>query len=312
MLANFIIIGAPKAGTTALYWYLAEHPQVFMSPVKETNYFAYGRDDAGRLVYGDPKIHHFPVRSESEYEDLFENAGNASAIGEASPMYLECPASAARIRDRIPDAKIICALRNPVDRAWSDYLMYLRQSGRRFDAARDLAPDAPWMQPDSHWVRVSHYHDALRRYFDRFPREQVHVFLFDDLRQDPRRVVQEVYRFLGVDASYVPDFDTPYNTGGLPANRLLERVFNLQALKHAVEPLLPRRAMNRLRQLRASNLRKPPALPAELRAQLGAHFRDDIHKTAELIKMPLDAWLEPVHEGRIPAASVASTSLGSH
>src|SRR5687768_18027930 len=60
-LPNFIVIGAAKAGTTALYWYLAEHPAVFMSPVKETNFFAYNLDDAGRLLYGDPDVHRFPV-----------------------------------------------------------------------------------------------------------------------------------------------------------------------------------------------------------------------------------------------------------
>src|SRR5690606_18214478 len=191
-----------------------------MSPVKETNCFAYGRDDAGRLAYGDPEIHHFPVRSAAEYAALFKDAGNARAVGEASPMYLECPDSALRIRAALPGARIICGLRNPVDRAWSDYLMYLRQSGRRFDAARDLAPSARWMQPDSHWMRVSHYHPALLRYFRAFPRERMHVFLFDDLKRNPRVVVQDVYRFLDIDPGHVPDLDTPYHPGGLPANRL--------------------------------------------------------------------------------------------
>ena len=68
MLPNFVIIGAAKAGTTALYWYLDEHPQVFMSPVKETNYFAFGRDDDGSLLYGDPELHRFPVRSSEAYD----------------------------------------------------------------------------------------------------------------------------------------------------------------------------------------------------------------------------------------------------
>ncbi len=293
MLANFIVIGAPKAGTTALYWYLAEHPQVFMSPVKETNYFAYGTDTTGRLLYGDPDLHHFPVRSETEYEHLFAAAGNATAVGEASPIYLECPASAERIRAGIPDARIICGLRNPVDRAYSDYLMYLQRSDGRFDPARDLDAASAWMRPDSHWMRVSRYHDALLRYFDLFPRERIHVFLFDELKREPRRVMAEIYRFLGVDAAFTPDFATPYNTGGLPANRLLERAFNLRALKNAVEPWLPKPVMNGLRRIRASNLQKAPDLPAELRTRLAEHFRDDIARTSTLIGRPLDGWLSP-------------------
>ena len=116
-LPNFIIIGAAKAGTTALYWYLAEHPDVFMSPVKETFYFAYGVDAAGKLLYGDPAVHRFPVKTLSAYEALFARANGALAIGEASPIYLECPQAAERIRAVIPDARLICSLRHPVDRA---------------------------------------------------------------------------------------------------------------------------------------------------------------------------------------------------
>jgi hypothetical protein len=115
-LPNFIVIGAAKAGTTALYWYLAEHPAVFMSPVKETNYFAYGLDDEGRLLWGDPEVHRFPVKSLSEYQELFAEAGDALAVGEASTMYLECPQSAARIRELLPATRIICGHRDPVER----------------------------------------------------------------------------------------------------------------------------------------------------------------------------------------------------
>ncbi|HEX7048133.1 MAG TPA: sulfotransferase [Gammaproteobacteria bacterium] len=292
LIANFIVIGAPKAGTTALYWYLAEHPQIFMSPVKETNYFAYGRDETGKLLYGDPEIHHFPVRTDAEYEALFANAGNALAIGEASPIYLECPMSAARIRERLPDARIICGLRDPVDRAWSDYLMYLRHFDARFDAERDFSATSRWTQPDSHWMRVSRYHETLQRYFDAFPREQIHVFLFDELKRNPRKVVQDIYHFLEVDSDFSPNFAIPYNTGGLPSNRLLERVFNRTSLKNAIEPWIPKRAMHRLRRLRAANLQKAPPLPAELRAQLAGHFHDDIAQTSKLIGRNLDNWLQ--------------------
>jgi hypothetical protein len=90
-LPNFVVIGAAKAGTTALYWYLSEHRAVFMSPVKETNFFAYNLDQTGKLVYGDPDVHRFPVRTLEEYQALFADAGEATAIGEASPLYLESP-----------------------------------------------------------------------------------------------------------------------------------------------------------------------------------------------------------------------------
>jgi sulfotransferase family protein len=290
-LPSFVIIGAAKAGTTALYWYLAEHPQVFMSPVKETNFFAYGLDDEGDTLYGDPDLHRFPVRTSAAYGELFSGAGEALAIGEASPIYLECPQSAARIRETLPEARIICGLREPVDRAYSDYLMYLRARGRRLDPARDLTASSDWARPDSHWMQISKYHEALSRYFDRFPRERIHIFLFDDFRSDVLGCVRDLYRAIGVYPGFVPDLDTPHNIGGMPANRTLEKVFTSGSVKKALEPWIPRRAADMARRLRTRNLRKAPPLPEGLKAELGLHFRDDIAMTSELIGRNLDHWL---------------------
>ncbi|MBA2458071.1 MAG: sulfotransferase, partial [Gemmatimonadales bacterium] len=276
---------------TALYWYLAEHPAVFMSPVKETNYFAYGLDSAGRLLYGDPDVHRFPIKSLSEYEGLFVEAGHAGAVGEASPIYLECPQAAGRIRALLPGARIVCSLRHPVDRAYSDYLMYLRRRGRRFDPARELDAGALWARPDSRWMQVSRYHGQLARYFEAFPREQIHVLLIDDFRPGPLGAVQDVYRFVQVDPAFAPNFDTPHAPGGMPASTLVEGLLTSGALMSVVKPLMPLRAANWLRRLRTRNMRKPPSLPGPLRKELTAHFRDDITKTSKLIGRSLDHWL---------------------
>lgn len=290
-LPNFIVIGAAKAGTTALYWYLAEHPEVFMSPVKETNFFAYGLDARGQLLYGDPEHHQFPVKSLPEYEELFAEAGKAEAVGEASPMYLECPQAAGRIRELVPDARIICGLRHPVDRAYSDRLMYLRSRGRALDPTHDLSASAAWTRPDSHWMRIGRYHGQLARYYDAFPRNRIHIFLFDDLKRHPLRVMQEMYWFLGIEPEFVPDFATPHNVGGMPASRLLESVFTSRALRSAVGSWMPRRVANWVRQLRTRNMRQAPPLPAELREELTRQFRADIARTSELIGRSLEHWL---------------------
>jgi hypothetical protein len=291
-LPDFIVVGAAKAGTTALYWYLADHPQVFMSRVKETNYFAYGLDEGGHLLYGDPELHHFPITTIDAYERSFEGAGDARAVGEASPIYLECPQSAGRIRDTIPDARIICGLRDPVDRAYSDYLMYLRSRGRRLDPARELTASAAWARPGSHWMQISMYHEALRRYFDVFPPERIFVFLFDDLKADQAGLVRDLYRFVGADDGFVPDFGTPHNVGGMPASMMLERVFMNDRLRKAVDPWIPKRAADWARRTRTRNLRRAPRLPSELAKELRERFRDDIAKTSELIGRDLSLWLE--------------------
>jgi hypothetical protein len=290
-LPNFIVIGAAKAGTTALYWYLAEHPAIFMSPVKETNYFAYGVDDAGQLIYGDPEVHRFPVKTLAEYERLFTGSGGATAIGEVSPIYLECPQAAGRIRRLLPRVHLICCLREPVERAYSDYLMFLRNRGRRVDPKRDFAETADWARPDSHWMRVSKYYEQLARYYECFPRSQIHVFLFDDLKQNRTGTVQDLYRFVEVDPTFVPDFDTPHNVGGIPVSMLLERVLTKSRLKSVVEPWIRKRTANWLRRLRTRSMRQAPGLPTGLKRQLSDYFREDIAKTSELIGRDLQHWL---------------------
>jgi len=290
-LPNFIVIGAAKAGTTALYWYLAEHPDVFMSPVKETNFFAYNVGPDGRLLYGDPDVHRFPVKTLAEYQDLFADAGSAEAVGEASPLYLESPEAPARIRALLPDVRLVCSLRHPVDRAYSDYLMYLRRRGRRFDPARELTPTAAWARPDSRWMQVSRYHAQVERYFATFPRERIHVLLFDDIRKSALEATQGVYRFLGIDPSFEPDLQTPHAAGGVPASPMLEGFLTRSALSAALRPLVPARAANWVRRLRARTLRRPPSLPPALRKELTAPFRDDIERTSAVIGRSLAHWL---------------------
>jgi Sulfotransferase family len=292
-LPNFIVIGAAKAGTTALYHYLDEHPQVFMSQVKETNFFAYGLDAGGKPICGGPDVRRFGVRTLPEYERLFAGAGDALAIGEASPLYLECPPAAARIKELLPAARIICSIRHPVDRAYSDYQMHLRHEGRRLDPDRDLDPAADWARPGSHWMQIGRYYGQLARYFELFPRERILVCLFDDLKRSPRGVMEAVYRFLGVDPAFQPDFDTPHAPGGLPMSRILESLFTSKAIQAAVKPLIPAGAANWFKRVRRRNLQPAPRLPAKLKAELTRHFRDDITQTSALIGRNLDHWLQP-------------------
>jgi hypothetical protein len=142
-------------------------------------------------------------------------------------------------------------------------------------------------------MQISRYHEALSRYFDRFPREQIHVFLFDDLKSDALGCVRDIYRTMGVDPGFTPDLDTPHNIGGMPSNMTLEKVFTSGALRKAVEPWVPRRAADLARRLRTRNLKKAPPLPAELKVELRQHFRDDIARTSDLIGRSLDHWLSP-------------------
>jgi hypothetical protein len=206
-------------------------------------------------------------------------------------LYLESPQAAVRIRDLLPAARIICSLRHPVDRAYSDYLMYLRRRGRPFDPDRELISTAAWARPDSRWMQVSRYYGQLARYFEAFPQDQIHVLLFDDIKQSTLAATQAVYRFLDIDSTYLPDLETPHAPGGVPASRLLEGFLARSALSPALRPWVPTRAANWVRRLRARTMRKAPALPPALRSELTAHFRDDIERTSGLIGRSLEHWL---------------------
>ncbi len=211
-------------------------------------------------------------------------------MGEASTMYLECPQAAGRIKALIPEARIICGLRDPVDRAYSDYQMFLRNRGRRLEPDRDLAPDAAWVRADSHWMKIGRYHEQLARYYELFPRERIHVFLFDDLQRNTLAVVQELYRFLGVDPAFVPDLETPHNVGGMPSSVLLERILTNRTIRAAVQPWMSTGAANWFRRLRTRSMRKAPSLPPALKAELRRQFHDDISRTSALIGRNLDHW----------------------
>jgi hypothetical protein len=140
-------------------------------------------------------------------------------------------------------------------------------------------------------MQIGRYHEQLVRYYDAFPRHQIHVFLFDDLQRDALGTVQGIYRFLGIDPAFVPDFDTPHNIGGLPSSMFLEKVFTNKAIRSAVAPLISQRAVNWIRRLRTRNMRKPPPLPRELKQELTIGFREDIEKTSGLIGRSLAHWL---------------------
>lgn len=290
-LPDFIVIGAAKAGTTALYWYLAEHPQIFMSPLKETNYFAYGVDSSGDLLYGDPELHNFRIRTLEEYRALFEAAGDAIAVGEASPIYLECPQTPGRIEELLPEARIVCGLRNPVDRAYSDYQMYLRSRGIEFDPVTDLGPGAGWARPDSHWMRIGRYGEMLSRYLEVIPAQRLHVYLYEDMRADTGAVLSALYGFLGVDPGFVPDLETPHNVGGIPARMGVERILTSKRAKAVLEPMIPKSLANLARRLRTANLRRAPDLPPDMRREMTDYFRDDIERTERMLGLDLSHWL---------------------
>lgn len=283
-LPNFIIFGAVKGGSSSLYQYCKQHPDIYMSPLKEARFFAYDETDPD--FQGKAK-NLFPIRSMDEYRALFDGVSGQTAIGEASPQYLRSPVAAARIKQVIPNVKLLASLRHPVDRIFSGYTMSIR-AGSENRSIQDVFRDKQLL--DS-----SCYYQDVKRYFDLFGRDQIKIIIFEDFRDRTLDVMREIFTFLGVDESFVPDVSEKHNSGGIPRNKMLHQLIrrkkSLRRLMAAVEPFVPRGLRSVRRKIRDMNLAPPPALPSDTRAELSDYFRDDILRLQDLLGRDLSVWL---------------------
>lgn len=298
-IPDFLIIGAQKCGTTALYEALRRHPDIYMSPIKEPFYFVL--NDAPP-PYKVPSAEYAQRLRPTwhEYIALFQGATGQRAIGEASALYLSSyqpEVTAAAINARLPAVRLIALLRHPVDRAWSAF-QYYRMRGfepcERFaDAlkAEALRNQSDWC-PDLRYFANGRYYANLRPYFDRFPRQQMRVYLYEEWSQQPQAVLRDVFTFLGVDDTVTIE-PRRANVTFLCRHDWLRRFLDEpNAARRMLETVLQGRWRARVYgRLRAYNRRQPPALDAGLRRALTERYRSDIEQLQTLIDRDLSLWL---------------------
>lgn len=286
-LPTFIVIGVAKAGTTSFFRYLDQHPQVFVYPEKGTNFFGY--EDARDWRWHDegepPLLRHFHVRTFEGYEDAFSGVTDEIAIGEVSPQYFRCPTAAERIHNHLPDVKLIASLRNPAERAFSGFLMRTRRGEPVGSAYEELTAES------SH-VRESFYFRRLKRFYDAFPREQVKIYVFEEFKREPERVMEDMLEFIGVDESVLPDTSPRYNPARVPRSRLANRLLFHPKVIRGVKTILPERAHGLAKRAREWNQSPPPSLPDDLRERLLGFYREDIDALEELLQRDLTIWRE--------------------
>jgi hypothetical protein len=305
-MPNFFIIGAQKAGTTSLYHYLKQHPQVFMSPVKEPFFFNHEINSEGEVLkerFGGPGRWRKPKFANlKEYRTLFEGV-EEEAIGEASVLYICVPGTADRIQRHAPGAKAIALLRNPADRAYSAFLNAVR-GGREplNDFAQALKEEEDRIRHN--WAYVfryrsrGYYHEQLKPYYEVFGSERVGVWLYEDLKEDPVGVAQSVFGFLGVEDTFVPNTSSKHNPASVPrseAARLAIRFMNTK-LPIVRQIMPPSSKARKLVQNRILTGESPPLDP-EVRAKLMEGYREDILRLQQLIGRDLSAWWKEEGEG---------------
>jgi hypothetical protein len=301
-LPDFLLIGAAKSGTVSLYHYLKQHPGIFMCPVNECNFFALHGVDLDAAFRGPvdrETVERYCVRDPAAYEALFDAAVPGQRRGEASPLYLYSPVAPQNIRQSMPQARLIAVLRQPADRAYSNYLHY-RRAGIEplptFAQALAAEPEriaggwGPW--PFWHYRQVGFYAAQVQRYYEAFGRDQVMVCLYDDLWADPVALLQKMFAFIGVDPTFAPDVSVRHNIAGRPKNhRLYSLMTRPNALKQVVNTVLPVTVRARLRDwIHGWNVTTPPFDPA-LRRRLNQGYREDILALQALIGRDLSHWL---------------------
>jgi hypothetical protein len=303
-LPDFLIAGAPKAGTTALHVALARHPQLYLSRVKEPKYFLSDGRPRSQGGPGDARTLREQVWQRDKYEALFSDAPPGSLLGESTSLYLRDADALRRIKAAIPDVRIIALLRDPVDRAHSNWA-HLWSAGLEpehdFVTACELEDKrtaAGWA-PFWRYLSLGRYGEQLDELWTLFPREQTLLLRYRELREAPAATLDRITAFLGVRTGLVTETtaeNVTTHASGSWANRAVARGLRIGTL---VEGALPRpldigvapanRFLSRHLQ-REQRVREP--LTPDQRAALLPHFTDDVLLLERLTGESWSDWLD--------------------
>jgi len=306
---DFLIVGAPKAGTTAFYVYLRRHPEIFMpESAKEPHFFA-------------PEFKHPAfVQDPAGYAALFSGARPGRRLGEASVFYLYSTEAPRRIRELTPDARIIIMLRNPVDMIYALHSEHFTNGIEKYRCFEDaLAAEerrasgiesVPGnVSPELFLYRkIGAYFPQVSRYLEQFPRNQIHFVFFEDFVGDTVAAYQQTLQFLGVNATFKPEFER-MNENRRVRNRTLQRILLARPafLQKAVRALSPERLrhgiLNLAFRFNAPIARRAP-LEVATQQQLRTFFEPDIRKLSALLGRDLSAWIQPSERASKPEAVV--------
>lgn len=281
------IVGAAKSGTTSLAHYLDQHPQIFITPIKEPFYFVQGTG----------------IETYEEYLDLFQGAGAADVIGDASTGYLFEEGAAKRINESFGGSKVIIMLRDPVEMAFS-YWQYMflignesksfeeaiSEEARRYRSTEEFRKQAVRWWASYLYLERASYYLQLKAYLETFGPERVRVCIFEEFYKDPKTACRELFTFLGVDERFIPKFKK-VNEGGEMRSLFLRYLRNREfPLLKKITPITWRyKARGFLLRLNIRKGKKSRMSPFT-RERLIAYFRDDVRNVEHLLGRPITQW----------------------
>lgn len=290
-LPSFLVIGASKCGTSSLHEYLRQHPHISLPIRKETHFFIYDRDSENQLEEGRELVN--KIDNLQDYLAEFEPKEEPVTYGEVDPKYIDFPNAAMNIKKYIPDVKLACLLRNPVDRFYSGF-NFLRLKRADLDNFNDVINSIKNHQMDIHTKRaleVGFYYKNLKMYFDLFPKENIRIFLFDDLIKQPKILLRSFLEYIEVE-----DFEftaqKKFNPSGTARFGWIYRRLRDSKTAYFLRKHLPAKLYHFTRRLGEKIMIRPyqPLLEAE-RKFLQDIYRDDIEQLQTITNLDLSSWL---------------------
>lgn len=296
---NFLVAGVAKCGTTSLFFYLEQHPEVCI-PKKETFYFIrdFYKNQTNDLI-GQRKPSQL-ILTEEAYNNLYQKCGKVKAIGEVSTCYFHFPDMAIpEIKAKLGNPKVIIILREPVSRAWSNYTHFKRghQEPLCFEDALLAQQERREKRWDFMWdyTSLGFYADYVERYQKEF--SDVLILFNEDLENKPLETMQQLFKFIGIDPSFVPDTTTRYNIGDLQDKNPWFKLFiRNNFVRTVVRPIVRATFSATLKQkirhkLRRKNTGPKETMKPETKEKLKALYREDIIRLQSLTGRDLSTWL---------------------
>ncbi len=269
-LPAFVVIGAVKGATTWIAHQLRNHPDLWL-PDAEPHYFSSDYE-----------------RGPQWYASLFDPAPAGRIVGEKSADYLAHPMAAARMASMVPHARLIVQLRDPVQRAYSDYCMLFRRGTVGGDPRKYLEGESA---AQSRFLTGGLYGAHLTRFLLHFPRNQLQVILYESLRHGSEQIIADTCRHIGVPVHIAPE-EIGSRQNDSKAEMLplsLRRV--LKPMRPLLDPLRGNAFLSRMRATMAAPVRYPP-LTSELKHMLRRYYREDTLMLQDMLQQDLSHWLE--------------------
>lgn len=293
MLPNFLIVGAAKAGTTSLYYYLKMHPQISFPDLKEPKYFSSKNLKFPHNGTGDSSVDYYSIKTIENYESLFSNIKN-QRVGEASPDYLYFYKNTpSEIKNNLGDIPIIIILRDPVKRAYSAYNYLVRDSREKKSFKEALQEEENRIKNNYDFIwaykKAGLYYNQVKAYKESFT--EVKIIIFEDFIEDVKDGLKDIFEFLRVEESYDIVDTVVHNPSGVPNNLFAKFILSRNnALSTYIREILKKYIDRLLLEKISSFFLSRKKINENDEKYLIEYFKDDVSKLRKYISNDLSAW----------------------